>query len=949
MEVRLFGDLEAIEGGVPRSVRGPKQRALLALLALQQGGPVTGDRLIDALWGDDTPGNPANALQALVAQLRRVLGSDAILTSEAGYALKVRPEDVDIFRFERMVVEARRLAGEGNASVASALLIEALCLARGEPLAEFAYAGFADGERARLAELVLLAREVRAEAELALGRHEELVGDLDALCREYPLRERLWELLMLALYRSGRQAEALRAYSEARARLVDELGIEPGAGLRDLESRILAQDPSIGAPRTEVVTVASQTAGNLREPPNRFVGRDSELEHLRQAVASSRLVTVIGPGGVGKTRLAVETASSLQSRHRDGAWIIELAAVADADGVASAVASALRASEAVGAAGEGVGSTRDLIIHHVAGRSLLLVLDNCEHVIGAAAALASEMVGAAAELRLIATSREALAVPGEVLVPLGGLPSDAAVELFTDRAKAAKPEFVVDAKTAPIVDEICRRLDGLPLAIELAAARIRALPVTALAERLDDRFRLLTGGARTALPRHQTLRAVVEWSYDLLFDDERRLFARLSVFAGGCDLDAAEAICADDRLPGDEILDVIGRLIDKSLVVSDFAGSTARYSQLQTLWEYARERLADSGEADELRSRHAAWYLQVAEEARLGLRGASGMAWREKLEADLDNLRGALDWFISRHDAASALSIVTGLAWLWFVRADSAEGVRWLDDALALGPHGADPGGLRGLAAVWRSLHLANISAPSEALDACRQAVADLRRSATPLLLAEGLLLQSEILNRVGDTDGALLCLAEARPLMTEAKDPWGLAVHDMLVAENLAAKGQFDEAIKMARAGVKGCRDLGERWVIVEGLSLLASIEEAHGDLDAAFAAYQELVDCSHEAQIPNFETLGLMRLAALRTRQGDDAAAERLFAGAVLTSRRPVYTKAALIGRAAAAQRLGDLAACKRWLDEAMAVPDVAGRAPASPRAFIGLTWWAPVPRAD
>jgi predicted ATPase/DNA-binding SARP family transcriptional activator len=948
MEVRLFGDLQVIEGEVPRPVRGPKQRALLALLALQQGGPINGDRLIDALWGDDTPSNPANALQALVAQLRRVLGSDAILTSDAGYALKVRPEDVDIVRFERMVVEARRSAGEGQAAAASTLLAEALSLSRGEPLAEFAYAGFADGERVRVAELVLLAMEVRAEAELALGRHEELVGDLDALCRQYPLRERLWELLMLALYRAGRQAEALRAYGEARAGLVDELGIEPGAALRDLEARILAQDPSIGAPRTEVARVASQTAGNLRERPNRFVGRDSERHHLRQALASSRLVTVIGPGGVGKTRLAVETAASLQSLYRDGAWIAELAAVADADGVASAVASALRAGEAVGAAGEGVGSTRDLIIHHVAGRSLLLVLDNCEHVIGAAAALASEMVGAAAELRLIATSREALAVPGEVLVPLGGLPSDAAVELFADRAKAAKPDFVVDAETGPIVDDICRRLDGLPLAIELAAARIRALPLTALAGRLDDRFRLLTGGARTALPRHQTLRAVVEWSYDLLFDDERRLFARLSVFAGGCDLDAAEAICADDRLPRDEILDVVSRLIDKSLVVSDVAGSTARYAQLQTLWEYARERLADSGEADEVRSRHAAWYLQVAEEARLGLRGASGLAWREKLEADLDNLRAALDWFIGCRNAGSALSIVTGLAWLWFVRADSAEGVRWLDDALALAPHDADLGGLRGLAAVWRSLHLANISAPSTALDACRRAVAELRRSAT-LFLAEGLLLQSEILNRVGDTDGALSSLAEARPLMAEAKDRWGLAVHDMLVAENLAAKGQFDEAMEMARAGVQGCRDLGERWVIVEGLSLLASIEEAHGDLDAAFAAYQELVDCSHEAQIPNFETLGLMRLAALRARQGDDAAAEQLFAGAVLTSRRPAYTKAALIGRAAAAQRLGDLAACKRWLDEAMAVPDVAGRAPASPKAFIGLTWWAPVLRAD
>jgi tetratricopeptide (TPR) repeat protein len=256
---------------------------------------------------------------------------------------------------------------------------------------------------------------------------------------------------------------------------------------------------------------------------------------------------------------------------------------------------------------------------------------------------------------------------------------------------------------------------------------------------------------------------------------------------------------------------------------------------------------------------------------------------------------------------------------------------------------------LRGLATVWRALHLANIAAPSEAIDSCRRAVADLRQSNAPQFLAEGLLLQSEILNRISDSDGALSSLAGARPLVEQAQDEWGLAVHDMLVAENLAAKGHLSEATQMARAGVNRCRDLGERWVIVEGLSLLASIEEANGELDSAFAAYQELVDRCHEAQISNFETLGLMRLGALRARQGDDAAAERLFGRAVLSSRRPAYTKAALIGRAAAAQRLGDLESCRRWLDDAMAVPDSIGHAPASAKAFIGLTWWAPVLRAN
>jgi predicted ATPase len=948
MELRLFGDLEAWNANVVVSIRGPKQRSLLAMLALQRGDPVSADRLMDALWGDDGPGNPANALQALVAQLRRALGSEAISTSEAGYALRVDPDDVDIFRFERLVLEARRAVERGDAAAASALLSEALALVRGEPLAEFAYSGFAEGERARLDELLLLASEARAEAWLMSGRHAEVVGELEVLCRHHPLRERLWELHMLALYRAGRQADALRAYAEARALLVDELGIEPGAALRDLETRILNQDPTIEAPRRPALQGPAASTGNLRERASSFVGRESELQHLQDAVRSSRLVTVLGPGGVGKTRLAVEAASIMRDAHPHGAWLVELAAVADPDGVASAVAGALRAAEAFGPSGEAAGSTEDLILQYVSGRSLIVILDNCEHVIEAAAAIANQMVGAAPELRVIATSREPLAVPGEVLVTLAGLGSEAATELFADRARAAQPQFVVEVRNRPLVTDICNRLDGLPLAIELAAARIRALPLTALAQRLDDRFRLLTGGTRIALPRHQTLRAVVDWSYELLFEQERRLFARLSVFSGGCDLDAVEAVCADQELPGGELLDLLSRLIDKSLIASDVSESTARYSQLQTLREYARERLADSKEVSEVRSRHAAWYLQLAKSARQGLRGHAGIEWRDRLELELDNLRAALDWFIVCEDATSALTLVTGLAWFWFVRADSSEGVRWLGDALDLCGPDEEPSGLRGLAGVWRALHIANTVGSANAILDCREAIGDLRRGGAAALLGEGLLLQSEILNRTGDIDGAVASLTEARVLLTESNDQWGLAVRDLLAGANAAAKGRLDEAGRVARIGVDRCRELGDRWVMVEGLSLLASFEEAQGDNDAAITAYAELVEISHEVGNPYLETLGLMREAALHARLGDDMTAERLFARAVGSSRRSTHTKAALIGRATAAQRLGDPVACKRWLDEATEVPDTdsVGHTPASTTAFIGLTWWAPVP---
>ena len=331
MQVRLFGELEAVADGVPVPVRGAKQRALLALLALQRGRPVSADRLIDVLWGDGQASNPANALQAQIGQLRRAFGAAAILTSEAGYALAVGPEDVDVVRFGQLVAEGRRLAGDGEAARASAALGEALGLRRGEPLAEFADAGFADAERAHLDELTLVAVEARAGAELMLGRHGELAGELEPLCRQHPLREHLWELHILALYRTGRQAEALRAYTEVRDRLVGELGIDPGPALRELQARILAQDPSLTPASAPASTTASATAspapvpaaapptpaGNLRARLSRFVGRDAELTQLRATVRSSRLVTLTGPGGAGKTRLAVEAARGRHPRHAE--------------------------------------------------------------------------------------------------------------------------------------------------------------------------------------------------------------------------------------------------------------------------------------------------------------------------------------------------------------------------------------------------------------------------------------------------------------------------------------------------------------------------------------------------------------------------------------------------------------------------------------------------------
>jgi predicted ATPase len=942
VEVRVFGEFEVTHEGVQVQVRGTKQRALLALLALHRGKPVAADRLIDALWGDGQSANPANALQAQIGQLRRTLGAATILTSEGGYALAIGPADLDADRFVELVANGRRLLGEDKVELASAVLGEALQLHRGEPLAEFAYAGFADAERAHLDELTLVAFEASAGADLALGRHGEAIGRLEALCREHPLRERLRELLILALYRDGRQAEALRAYAEIHDLLVEELGIDPGAALQELEARILAQDPTLAlAVSAQPGSDPRPTAtGNLRTRLSSFVGRRDEVEALRETVVSSRLVTLVGPGGVGKTRMAVEMADSLSEHYEDGAWIVELASVTEPQGVAPAAAGSLLAAASALGNPRAPGSTTELILHHLADRSLIVVFDNCEHVIDQAAALVDTLVGSLPGIQVLATSREPLGVPGEVLVPIMGLPMPAAVELFVDRARAVQPGFNADSAAGDVIEGICRRLDGLPLAIELAAARLRALPLSILSERLDDRFRVLAGGARTHLPRQQTLRAVVDWSYDLLFEDERLLFTRLSVFAGGCELAAIEAVCADDCVPRDEILDVLSRLVDKSLVTVDVGLTTARYSQLQTLWQYAREHLAGSGEMDDIQARHAGWYLELAEEGRPSLRGPLGIEWRARLEAELDNFRAGLDWFIGRTDAPSALALVGAVAYLWFLRADFHEGYRWSSDAMAVDP--SDPcGGLRGYAAGYQAYFGIVVLGPVAALDAMRPAISDLRQAGSPDL-GGGLLLLAEILTRLGDFEGSQAALAEALPLAMEGTEPWNLATHDMFAARNLAAQGRAEEAEVLLRASVEAFRTCGDHWMILYGLGMLAGMEESHGSLFAAVDAYEELIVACRIAGMTHFESMWIIRLAALRARLGDDVAAEQLFAVAITTN-TGLANFAALIGRAGSARRLGDLTSSRRWLDEAKAMYDVTDMAAESASAFIALAWWS------
>jgi predicted ATPase/DNA-binding SARP family transcriptional activator len=942
VEVKLFGEFEVLKEGVPIPIRGAKQRALLALLALNRGSPVSPDRLIDQLWADGQNAKPANALQAQIVQLRRSLGSSAVITSESGYALDVSPSDLDVDRFEALISEGHRLSAEGELALASAVLGDALRLRRGEPLSEFVYAGFADAERAHLNELALVATEYRVEADLGLGHHNELVGELEALCREHSLRERLWELLMLALYRAGRQAEALRAFTEIRDRLIDELGIDPGSSLRDLETRILNHDPSLAAEFTASTRAPSMPSlrGNLPEPLSSFRGRNAELEQVDHAIDSSRLVTLIGPGGVGKTRLAVAAAARRRDQHSGGAWLVELAGVTDAAAVAAVAATALGASGPALGDDQHPGSTAELIARHLTGRSLVIVLDNCEHVIDGAAALAQALVEALPGLRVVATSREPLGVPGEILIPVVGLVPADAVDLFGDRARAVQPGFDPDGPAEAVIDGICRRLDGLPLAIELAAARLRAFPLATVAERLDDRFALLSRGARTALPRQRTLRAVVDWSYDLLFDDERRLFDRLSVFVGGCELDAIESVCADDKVPKDDVLDVLSRLVDKSLVMAPGAGET-RFSQLQTLWQYGTERLDDSDEADMVRARHAAYYRQFAENANERLRGAAASVWQARLNPELANLKVALDWYLDTGDVDAALSMVSGMAWLWFVNSDFAEGARWLADAL--GAEGKRRPELHAIAQVWHGYFVGISSSPASGVAECDRAIVVLRSGVDRIRLAEALLLGATVLIRAYEFGRSLEALAEARVLLEPDEQGWLLGAHDMLVSWNMAAFGRLDEAEAAARSSIERFDAVGEVLLVVNSLNALAGIIAAKGDAEGAAMAYEVLLQrCRATGEHPYLNS-ALVALAALRGRQGDDAAANDLYQEAIGCSSNPWLAADAMVGQAAVARRLGDLARAKILLDAATARYQEADSPAGQPRVLAGLAWWA------
>lgn len=673
VQFRLLGDVKVSVAGRRLEIGHTRQRCVLAALLVDVNRPVPVDQLLDRVWADNPPHRARNALAGYLSRLRAQLAAVpgvAITREPGGYLLTGRAETVDLHLFRHLVSRARA-TGDPAASVGH--FDEALALWRGDPFAAIDTPWLNDIRNSLVAEK-FSAELDRNDMVLQAGGHGELIAGIGSARHDHPLDERLAAQLMLALYRSGRQAEALDVYRQMRERLVGELGVDPGPLLREAHQQILDGDPT-GPP--EPAPVRTRPNAGLPRRATSFIGRAQDVHNAVTALRDSPLVTLTGVGGVGKTRLALEAAGSDQQRFPDGVWLCELAPLEDGSAVGHAVAAALKLQQRRGL---DIGET---VIEYLRTRELLLVVDNCEHVLDAAAELIDQIVRHCLRVTVLATSREALGVEGERIVAVAPLADDAAAALFADRARAGRPDFDIDREPVGAVAEICRRLDGLPLAIELAAARMRAMSSLDMARRLDG-LRLLSGGTRGAHPRQQSLAATIEWSYRLLDDAEQTLFMRLSVFAGGFDLDAVHQVCGADGDTEDDTLELLTALVDRSMVTVR-SGDTTRFSVLETLRAYGRERLRYSGTGDAIAERHVRYFTRLAEAAAAGMHTDAEGAWVHRMLPDYDNLRAAFERATANRDIDAMLRLVTSMPELVHLRI-GYEPAGWAERTLDLAP-----------------------------------------------------------------------------------------------------------------------------------------------------------------------------------------------------------------------------------------------------------------------
>ncbi|SNT62146.1 Predicted ATPase [Streptosporangium subroseum] len=816
LRVNVLGPVSAEVDGVEAALGGPRQRAVLAVLVAARGQVVSAERIVTALWGDDTPS--MTTLHSYIARLRQALEpgraakaqSDVLPREGVGYALRVDLDEVDAERFARLSGEGEQLVQDDPAAAVT-VLAEALELWRGQPYADFADAPFAAPEVARLEGLRLATQENLFAARLALGRHAAVVGDLEKHTAEHPMSERGWELLVLALYRAGRQGDALAALRSARKVLAEELGIDPGLALRELEAAVLSQDGGLlpqPAPRIGAVR-------NLPFPVTRLVGRATELLQVTALLADHRLVTLTGPGGIGKTRLALEAARAC--RDIGEPWLVELAGLTEPALLAGTIAQALGISGA---------STTRRVTEALRDRRLLLVLDNCEHLVDAVHETVTELLAHTIELRVLATSRETLGAIGEAVYEVPPLSAMQATELFVSRATATVPGWKPTPPELETTVRLCGELDGLPLAIELAAAQCRVLSVDQILAALDDRFAVLTSGPGPQ--RHRTLLRTVEWSHRLLEPEERRLFNRLSVFAAGFDLDAAAAVCDGPVLAG------LSALVRKSLVTVEAGTAPRRYRLLETLKDFARTR-QDPVELGGTQAAHRAWVLARAEAAEARLRGHQAVPAIGLLITDQPEHRAAFTTALLAGDSEYALRLSGALSWFWYRRGHVTEGLGWLTTAMELTPDA--PPGLQARALIG----MAGLHYLAGNLPAAHRAAKDAAEAARTAgnLQSEGQGLTYRAL--FGGLCGAPTAVADARAALDLSRLTgltWLEAEALMVIGMLLLFGGEVAEACETLTESITVATHCGHRFVQASSTWLLVKTDLKLGLAEQALAA---------------------------------------------------------------------------------------------------------------
>ncbi|WP_051857593.1 BTAD domain-containing putative transcriptional regulator [Streptomyces cellulosae] len=945
-----FGVLGPLEVCTDEGRRVPvpevKVRMLLADLLAHQGQVVPVSRLVEDLWGGSTfTARPTASLQAKVSQLRRALedaeagGRELVAHRAPGYVLDVPAAALDAGRFRALVAEAR---ATGEPRARAALYTEALAMWRGPAFAEFADQACVRPTAASLEEERLTAVEEHAQTRLELGEHSLLVGELTELVDTYPLREGLRGALMWALYQAGRSSDALDCFTDLRRRLDEELGLTPGPSLEALQRAILRHDPELAPPeRPFQSAVAVPVLPGPTASASPLVGRDQAVQRIRSLLLQRRLVTLTGPGGVGKTRLAQATAESLTGAFTDGAWVVELADIEGLERFASTRALAEQVMAALGirenASDDDRKAPTDRLADALAARRLLLVLDNCEHVVEAVAQLTGLLLGRAPHLHVLTTSQEPLRTRHETVYPvaplslppagrpgLDALSTAGAVRLFVERATATDPEFVLDATTAPLVADVCRRLDGIPLALELAATRVRSLGIRELHDRLDDRFKVLNSGYRDAPSRHRTLQATLDWSWGLLDPRERTVLRRLSAFGEGCTLEAAEDVCSGGGMSRADVLDALSLLVERSLAVRIEGPNGPRYRLLESVAVYARDKLAESGDSAQTATRHLRHYVRLAERARPHLHEREQSRWFQSLDLEAANVQRALREAGRASAAQDALRLVNSLTWYWFVRGRLGEARRALATALETPGPAAPQERLE--ATFWHAgirLLLGEHDGTCEGVpdgegDRERDALGEYAAGSTvESARAEWFLAHAQW--TVGAlTDGEKRIERVLLSFRT-LRDVWGTAAALTTRAGFALARGDLEAVRGNAEGARAHFTELGDLWGRLKTTDVLGRLAEINGDYDLAARLHRESLQIAQTLQMwpevsAKLSGLGRTALLTQRFEEADDLHTRALRLAAE-QGNQPAEQFAAL-GLALSARRQGRLDAAEEWL---------------------------------